>query len=258
MSSIVIFSVTVMATFVDALDNLLGNQERLGGGYEVVGFVGDDFFATNRFGIALPSDQFTLNDVERLHGPREHHRAGSGEWEHVGPDCDRGAGHSRFRRAGTRGVLRVPETIGRDVKATLFENGVETPNVKESIAKAQTYQVGEAAQLRLYLPAQLVVGEAQPSKVGEAAQLRRYLAAQAVAAEIQPWNAPVAVGGDALPFAEGSVAQPVVVSNPVLTVRCVVEGNQGFPVRFGGAGGRGRRCRGRIGGSGRGPAGRLI
>ena len=28
--------------------------------------VGDDFFATNRFGIALPSDQFTLNDVEGL------------------------------------------------------------------------------------------------------------------------------------------------------------------------------------------------
>ena len=66
MFSIVIFSVTVMATFVDVLDNLLGNQERLGGGYEVVGFVGDDFFATNRFGIALPSDQFTLNDVEGL------------------------------------------------------------------------------------------------------------------------------------------------------------------------------------------------
>ena len=127
MSSIVIFSVTVMAMFVDVLDNLLGNQERLGGGYEVVGFVGadlnpvgdlraaveanpdlafiehvdgvpsvgtfhtvlqadarlasdssgefvdttvtgvgDDFFATNRFGIALLSDQFTLNDVEGL------------------------------------------------------------------------------------------------------------------------------------------------------------------------------------------------
>ena len=127
MSSIVIFSVTVMAMFVDVLDNLLGNQERLGGGYEVVGFVGpdlnpvgdlraavdanpdlasiervdgvpsggtfhtifqadarlasdssgefvdttvtgvgDDFFAKNRFGIALPSDQFTLNDVEGL------------------------------------------------------------------------------------------------------------------------------------------------------------------------------------------------
>ena len=28
--------------------------------------VGDDFFATNQFGSALPSDQFTLNDVEGL------------------------------------------------------------------------------------------------------------------------------------------------------------------------------------------------
>ena len=71
------------------------------------------------------------------------------------------------------------------------------------------------------------------------AQLRRYLPAQGVAAEVHPYNAPVVVGADALPFAEGSVAQPFFVARPVLTVRCVVEGNQGFPVRFGGAGAAG-------------------
>ena len=63
--------------------------------------------------------------------------------------------------------------------------------------------------------------------------------AQGVLAEAQLCNAPVVVGGDALPFAEGRVAQPVVAAAPVLTV-CVVEGNQRFPVRLGGAGGRNR------------------
>ena len=42
MFAIVIFSVTVMATFVDVLDNLLNDQDRLGGGYEVIGFVRAD------------------------------------------------------------------------------------------------------------------------------------------------------------------------------------------------------------------------
>ena len=74
----------------------------------------------------------------------------------------------------------------------------------------------------------------QLCQVGEAAQLRRYLPAQVAVVEPQRCNAPVVVGGDAVPFAEGSVAQPVVACRPVLTVRCVVEGNQGFPVRFGG------------------------
>ena len=127
---------------------------------------------------------------------------------------------------------------------------------QEVVSEAQPCQVGEAAQLRRYLPAQVIAAEAQPCQVGEAAQLRRYLPAQVVEDEFQLCNAPVAVSGDALPFAEGSVAQPVGAFIPVPTVRCVVEGNQRFPVRFGGAGGRGRRCGSRRskrnGGSGRG------
>ena len=109
----------------------------------------------------------------------------------------------------------------------------------------QIYQVGETAQLRRYLPAQGVFLDAQRYQVGEAAQLRRQLPDQDVAGEAQLYNAPVVVGGDAVPFTEGRVAQPVVLEPPVRTARCVVEGNQGFPVRFGGAGGRGRRCRSR-------------
>ena len=41
-------------------------------------------------------------------------------------------------------------------------------------------QVGEAAQLRRYLPAQGVVAEVQLCQVGEAAQFRRYLPAKGV------------------------------------------------------------------------------
>ena len=59
-------------------------------------------------------------------------------------------------------------------------------------------------------PLKLVAVEVQHSQVGEAAQLRRYLPAQLVAVEDQRYNAPVVVGGDTVPFADGSVAQPVV------------------------------------------------
>ncbi len=118
--------------------------------------------------------------------------------------------------------------------------------------RANAQLVFQAAR---HAPAQGVVVEVQLCQVGEAAQLRRYLPTQAVGAEVQRCNAPVAVGGDVLPFIEGRVAQPVITERPFLTVRCVVEGNQGFPVRFVGAGGRGRLCRRyrRIGGSGRVP-----
>ena len=53
--------------------------------------------------------------------------------------------------------------------------------------KPQLLQVGEAAQLRRYLPGQFVVVEPQPFQVGEAAQLRRYLPSQLVSAEGQPF-----------------------------------------------------------------------
>ena len=53
-------------------------------------------------------------------------------------------------------------------------------------AEGQPCQVGEVAQLRRYLPAQLVPAEGQPCQVGEVAQLRRYLPAQLVPAEGQP------------------------------------------------------------------------
>ena len=78
------------------------------------------------------------------------------------------------------------------------------------------------------------------SRLESPAQLRWYLPEQVVVFEFQLCNVPVVVGGDAPPVAQGSVSQPVGAVPPVQTIRCIVEGNQGFPVRFGGAGGRGR------------------
>ena len=51
------------------------------------------------------------------------------------------------------------------------------------------FQVGEVAQLRRYLPAQLVPVEVQPFQVGEGAQLRRYPPAQLVFGEVQRFQA---------------------------------------------------------------------
>ena len=60
-----------------------------------------------------------------------------------------------------------------------------THPLKSLLERPSCYQVGEAAQLRWYLPAQLVVVEFQKLQIGEAAQLRRYLPAQLVVAEVQ-------------------------------------------------------------------------
>ena len=49
-------------------------------------------------------------------------------------------------------------------------------------------QVGQVAQLRRYLPGQLVEGERQPFQVGQVPQLRRYLPGQLVGVEIQPFQ----------------------------------------------------------------------
>ena len=271
MFAIVIFSVTVMATFVDVLDNLLDNQERIGGGYEVIGFVGgnlnpiddlsaavagnpdlafvervdgapsvgtfhtiskadgrlasdtsgeyadttvtgvgNDFFETNRFGIALaapeytreggpdsaavwgavqanpglaivsativptrntsgfalPSDQFTLDGVEGLLVEND-----DMDPVHIMVRDLVGGSTLELKVIGVLDTLAstgpLPagfyvskETLGREVKATqlffnvedgvddpagaieaaFFQNGVETLNLKESIAEAQASQ----------------------------------------------------------------------------------------------------------------------
>ena len=271
MFAIIIFSVTVMATFVDVFDNLLNNEDRIVGGYEVIGFVrtdlnpiddlraavddkqelafiervdgvpsvgtfhtvyqadarlasdssgdyanttvtgiGDDFFETNRFGIALtvpeytggdgpdsaavweavqanpglaivsativptrsnsafalPSEQFTLNDVEDLLVENEHM-----DPVHISVRDQEGGNTLELKVIGvldtlaSNGPIPVgfyvsPETLGRDVGATqfffnidegaddadaaieaaFFQNGVETLEVKEFIAEGQAAQ----------------------------------------------------------------------------------------------------------------------
>ena len=271
MFAIIIFSVTVMATFVDVFDYLLNNQDRIVGGYDVIGFVradlnpiddlraavddkpklafierdggvtsvgtfhtidqadallasdssgdyagttltgvGDDFFETNRFGIALtvpeytggdradsaavweavqanpglaivsativptrsnsafalPSEQFTLNDVEGLLVENEHM-----DPVHITVRDLESGNTLELKVIGvldtlaSNGPIPVgfyvsPETLGRDVGATqfffniddgvddpataieaaFFQNGVETLNVKEFIAEGQAAQ----------------------------------------------------------------------------------------------------------------------
>ena len=67
MFAIIIFSVTVMATFVDVFDNLLDNQERIGGGYEVIGFVGADLNPVGDLRAAV-DDNPDLAFIERVDG----------------------------------------------------------------------------------------------------------------------------------------------------------------------------------------------
>ena len=67
MFAIVIFSVTVMATFVDVFSNLLNNQERIVGGYEVIGFVRADLNPIDDLRAAVEEDP-ELSFVERVEG----------------------------------------------------------------------------------------------------------------------------------------------------------------------------------------------
>ena len=67
MFAIVIFSVTVMATFVDVLDNLLDNQERLGGGYEVIGFSRGDLNPVGDLRAAVNNNP-NLDFIKRVDG----------------------------------------------------------------------------------------------------------------------------------------------------------------------------------------------
>ena len=304
MFAIVIFSVTVMATFVDVLDNLLDNQERLGGGYEVIGFsrgdlnpvgdlraavadnpnldfiervdgapsvgtlhtvyqadarlasdstgefadttitgVGDDFFETNNFNVALavpgytledgadraavwdavqanpglavvnanivpkrtntslalPTDQFTLNNVEGLlvenddMDPinitvRDLESGNKLELTVIGVlDTLASAGPVPV------GFFVAPETLGRELNATqfffnvgdgvddaagtieaaFFQNGVETINVKESIAEAQAAQKALFNLLIGFMSLGLLVGIAALGVIGARAVVER-------------------------------------------------------------------------------------
>ena len=86
-------------------------------------------------------------------------------------------------------------------------------------AEVQIYEIGQAAQLRRYLPTQLVSVEVQVCQNGQAAQLRRYLPAQLIVAEGQTYHAPAGVSGYAVPLSKGSIAQPVRVVTPVYRIR---------------------------------------
>lgn len=67
MFAIIIFSVTVMATLVDVFDNLFEDQGRLAGGYEVVGFAGNDLNPVANLGAAV-ADNPDLAFIQRVDG----------------------------------------------------------------------------------------------------------------------------------------------------------------------------------------------
>ncbi len=67
MFAIVIFSVTVMATFVDVFDNLLNNQDRIVGGYEVIGFTRGDLNPVGDLRAAVIENP-DLDFIERVEG----------------------------------------------------------------------------------------------------------------------------------------------------------------------------------------------
>ena len=98
------------------------------------------------------------------------------------------------------------------------------------VAERERFQVGEACQFGGYLSAQLVFMESQRYQVGEVAQFGRQLTAQAIDAEVQFRHTPTGVGGDAAPFAQGLVTQPIGIVAPVVAVGGVVEGCQRVPV----------------------------
>ena len=67
MFAIVIFSVTLMATLVDVFDNLFEDQERLAGGYEVIGFARSGLNPVEDLSAAVENNP-DLDFIERIDG----------------------------------------------------------------------------------------------------------------------------------------------------------------------------------------------
>ena len=67
MFAIVIFSVTLMATLVDAFDNLFDDQDRLGGGYEVIGYARSGLNPVEDLSATVENNP-DLDFIERVDG----------------------------------------------------------------------------------------------------------------------------------------------------------------------------------------------
>ena len=113
------------------------------------------------------------------------------------------------------------------------------------VGKSQLLQAGQLAQFRRDLLAQVVLSEVQVLQEEELAQFSRYLSSQPVLKKLKGSYAPVGIRFNAVPFSKSLATQPIVVVRPVGSIRGVLEGNQGFPVRFGGVRGFSARFGGR-------------
>ena len=100
------------------------------------------------------------------------------------PKSDLSISNRPNKLSGTHPLNWFPPSPSLDRLARLPNSGGISPLNWFSLRRSHL-QVGEVAQLRRYLSAQLVRAEAQHSQIGEVAQLRRYLSAQPVRAEAQ-------------------------------------------------------------------------
>ena len=133
MFAIVIFSVTVMATFVDVLDNLLDNHERIGGGYEVIGFVGANLNPIDDLGAAVAGNpDLGLRRARRRRSRRRHppHRRQGGRAAGIRL-LRRVRGHHRDRRR--RRLLRDQPVRHRPRRARV--HGGRRPGQRGGVAR---------------------------------------------------------------------------------------------------------------------------
>ena len=79
-------------------------------------------------------------------------------------------------------------------------------------------------------PAQSVNVQIQVNQAVQGANFGRYLPIQPVVVELNPPNPAIPVGGDAVPFAQRGVGKPVLVVEPVVAIRGLVQRHQSIPV----------------------------
>ena len=89
----------------------------------------------------------------------------------------------------------------------------------------------EATDRRRNGTAQLVMVESEGSEVGQVTDFRGDLALQSVVAQGDANHSALGVGSDAIPFAHGRVAKPVVVALPVRAARRIVERDERLAIQ---------------------------
>ena len=98
------------------------------------------------------------------------------------------------------------------------------------VVKVQICELCQPRQFYRNRPCQLILAKVQYFELCQPCQLHRYRSLQIVIIQIQSGHTPVVIGGHAVPFAQGPVAQPVLFVRPVRAIRRFVECDQYRPV----------------------------